>query len=74
MPDDTAPPPDGHPANERSREEELESALADRERQLLSLRRRLVEREAFIAEVLGSRSWRIARLVQEVRNRLVPKG
>jgi GT2 family glycosyltransferase/glycosyltransferase involved in cell wall biosynthesis len=74
MSEDTPPSPNGGPVRTRSREKELESALAERDRRLNALHQQLAEREATIAAILGSRSWRLVQMLQRLRTRLWPKG
>lgn len=74
MPEDTPPSSSGGSLGARSREEELERALGERDRRLQALRSQLAEGEAFIARVLGSRSWRVLQFLQRSRRWLLPKG
>ena len=74
MPEDTPPAPKGGSLGARSREEELESALVERDRRLNALHQQLAEREATIAAILGSRSWRVLQFLQMSRRWLLPKG
>jgi len=54
--------------------EELERALQERNRRLETVHRQLAERQAVIAQILGSRSWRILQLLQSFRRRVLPRG
>jgi GT2 family glycosyltransferase/glycosyltransferase involved in cell wall biosynthesis len=74
MPEDTPPSGNGGSLRTRSREEELERALEERDLRLQALRRQLAEGEAFIARILGSRSWRVLQFLQTSRRFLLPKG
>ncbi len=74
MREDAPSPSNSRDTVPRSREEELESALEERDRRLTVIYRELADREARIAQILGSRSWRLVRLLQGVRERLLPKG
>jgi hypothetical protein len=61
MPEDTPPSGNGGSLRTRSREEELERALEERDLRLQALRRQLAEGEAFIARILGVSCCRRAR-------------
>lgn len=74
MSEDTPPSSNAGSVRARSPEEELERALEERDRRLDALRQQLAEREAAIAAILGSRSWRLAQVLQRLRTRLWPRG
>ena len=73
MSEDAAPPSNSGSERPRSREEELELALEERDRRLETLHHQLAEREAVIARIFGSRSWRVIQLLQRLRSWLLPK-
>jgi GT2 family glycosyltransferase/glycosyltransferase involved in cell wall biosynthesis len=74
MPEDTPPSSNGSPVRAPSREEELQRALEERDRRLNALHLQLAEREATIAAILGSRSWKVLQFLQRSRRWLLPKG